>query len=167
MYFNWLCAKVISVTSTDPFHWNLLKTLHSTEFVWVIPGDRHRAEDGMELRSHYLRESGMQEDSGVDHGCSVLEMLVAFSKRAWFQTDTPASEWFWEFLDNLDLSGMTDDVRTDPNRIDDILERFVWRTYKYGGRGGILPLRNPHRDQRKLEIWAQFFDYLEDTGRLL
>ena len=130
VYFDWLCAKAISITAKNPFYRTLLKVLHETEFVWIVPGDRHRAEDGLELRRNFLVESGLDDDSyWRDLGCSVLEMLIAFSRRAWFQTEMDPKEWFWIFMRNLGLDEMSDASDPDPQVISDILYTFVWRTY--------------------------------------
>lgn len=51
-YFNWLCAKIRKTPA--PMYNDLLQILHRTEFVWVVHGDRNRAEDGIELREDFL-----------------------------------------------------------------------------------------------------------------
>ena len=163
-YFNWLCAKVLSNSSN--MYRDLLHILHSTEFVWVVPIDENRLEDGLELRIDFLRETRLERD---DHwyslGCSVLEMLIAFSRRAEFQTGIKDSDWFWELIENLGL-GEFRRLPNDPSVISEIIDRFIWRTYSEDGHGGLFPLRWPKQDQRELEIWYQFYEYLEDQGRL-
>lgn len=172
LYFNWLCAKVnVYVRPTTPSltHWNLLRTLHHTEFVWLLWGDENRAEDGLELRRDFIFEAEAPDypDWRRNPGCSVLEMLIAFSRRAEFQTGDKARDWFWEMLDNLGLKEVDDGHEATPEDIEEILEMFVWRTYDYDGDGGLFPLTSPTRDQASLEIWYQFCDYLVDKGRLL
>lgn len=164
IYFNWLCAKVRQNPAPD--YLGLLRVLHSTEFVWVEPLDENRAEDGKELREYFCNSMGI--DGSIewldDEPCSLLEFFIAFSDRAEFQTDRPLKEWFWEFMTNLNLEDFRRVSRSDESRIRDILDTFVWRLYDYNGDGGIFPLRRPRQDQRKVEIWYQFFDYLEDQG---
>lgn len=163
-YFNWLCAKVLHELSGSIYQ-DILRILHETEFAWTIQGDRNRSEDGCELRLSFLRASGWENDAGwYNQPCSVLEVLIAFSDRASFQTDRPAQEWFWEFMTNLDLSEYRQVSRADLPVIEDILHAFIWRTYDDSGHGGMFPLRWPKRDQRKVEIWYQFCDYLDDQG---
>ncbi len=84
LYFNWLCAKVIHVENPTPSltYWKLFRELHNFEYVWLISGDDNRAEDGLELRTEFLMEVNLPDDpvwSGV--GCSVFEMLIAFSRK--------------------------------------------------------------------------------------
>lgn len=164
-YFKWLCHKVDSHPHPTPTltHWTLLKILHSTEFVWMLSGDDNRAEDGMDLRREFLLESGYDEDYlFTTQGCSLLEMLIAFSRRAAFMTDQPVREWFWTFIENIGLAGQNDASRVTEEEIADILYGVVWRTYSYDGNGGLFPLDNPEHDQRDVEIWYQFCEYLVD-----
>jgi hypothetical protein len=50
-YFRWLCNQVVNVKLKNPSrtYWSLLKQLHSREFVWIIPNDDNRLEDGRYL----------------------------------------------------------------------------------------------------------------------
>lgn len=166
LYFNWLCAKVIFNQNPTPSltYWRLFRKLHSTEFVWLLMGDDNRAEDGKELRVEFLIAGDIPDDPvwRSFHGCSILEMLIAFSKRAEFQTGLPAKDWFWILLENLGLSEINDASDVSDDELDTILANFVWRSYEYDGVGGLFPLENPLQDQKNLEIWYQFFDYLRD-----
>lgn len=166
-YFNWLCAKVQRVENPAPSntHWNLLRELHNTEFIWIEMMDENRADDGRELRTEFLGQIGWSPDPDwLRLGCSVLEMLIAFSRRAAFQTGRSAKKWFWEFLDNLGLTAFNDAVPDRFNDIPTILERFLWRTYEPDGTGGLFPIPNTLQDYRKVEIWHQFCDYLDAHG---
>jgi hypothetical protein len=171
MYFNWLCAKVIYNMSPTPSltYWNLLRTLHNTEFVWIMAGDDNRAADGLELRREFIFEAETPDDPDWRRypGCSVLEMLIAFSRRTQHMTAQSARDWFWEFIANLGLQEVNDGHEATPEDIAEILDEFVWRTYDADGHGGLFPLNDPQRDQTELEIWYQFCDYLFDQGRLL
>lgn len=162
-YFNWLCAKVLTTSGTS-YH-DLLRILYQTEFSWEVQGDKNRADDGCELRYEFLNASGWDPDPHwFDEPCSVLEMLIAFANRAAFQTDMPPQGWFWEFLENLDLAEHRHVSARDIPRIQEILLIFVSRTYDSSGYGGMFPLRKPQKDQREVEIWYQFCEYLEDRG---
>ena len=170
LYFNWLCAKVLNL---KPIHeeetfWNLLRKLHKTEFVWTISGDDNRAEDGKELRREFIFQAEIPDNPEwrLVIGCSVLEMLIAFARRAEFQTDESAPLWFWEFLSNLGLDGFSDQKGMEEEYVDLVLEDFIWRTYSPDGEGGMFPIRNPSSDQREVEIWYQFCEYLVDQGRI-
>jgi hypothetical protein len=168
LYFNWLCAKVMRVDVPTPSltYWKLLRELQNTEFVWKIPMDDNRAEDGKELRNEFLLEARIQTDEEWFHiGCSILEMFIAFSKRAAFITDRSPQEWFWEFIGNLGLASFND-AGFNLFILTDILYTFIWRTYDYHGNGGMFPIRHPRRDQREVEIWYQFCDYLEEQEDL-
>lgn len=165
LYFNWLCEKVMYLRNPTPSltYWKLLKELHNTEFVWMLSGDDNRDEDGLDLRYEFIMEENIPDNPEWRVlGCSLLEMLIAFSRRAEFMTDNKASEWFWIFISNLGLDWMNDASGVTSDEIADILYRLVWRQYNYNGRGGLFPLKNPQHDQRKVEIWYQFCEYLVD-----
>jgi hypothetical protein len=166
LYFNWLYAKVARKESYTPSnrYQSLLFYLHRTEFVWVLSGDDNRAEEGRNLRKEFLRVSNITvEEDWMDLTCSVLEMLIAFAQRAAYQTALTACEWFWIFMQNLDLSEITDSAY--PARahiIGPVVEDLIWRNYEYNGEGGLFPLTQPGSDQREVEIWYQFCEYLID-----
>jgi hypothetical protein len=165
VYFNWLYTKVASVDVPTPSltYWTLLRDLHATEFPWLVSGDDNRCLDGVELRREFNREVLIDYDPPwMMMGCSVLEMLIAFSRRAEFTTDISAREWFWIFLDNLGLKEQNDAQQNISEYVAVVLDRFIWRTYRPDGSGGMFPLRYPERDQREVEIWYQFCEYLVD-----
>lgn len=163
VYFNWLCAKVTDRNTSN--HVSLLILLHRTEFVSVIAADRHRASEGVELRFDFLREVQIESDAlWEDQPCSVLEMLVAFAKRASFQTDIKVKTWFWEILSNLKLNEFRRVSGNDVIIIKDILDTFLLREYSPSGEGGMFPMSRSNNDQRDTEIWYQFCEYVDDRG---
>lgn len=168
VYFNWLYSKVASVDIPTPSltFFTLLRDLHSTEFVWLVSGDDNRAEDGLEIRKEFLTQAYLdQEPSWLSIPCSVLEMMLAFARRVEFQTDMPSREWFWIFLNNLNLADLPDAADRDVNITDivtEVMDQFLWRTYREDGRGGMFPLNHTNNDQRKVEIWYQFCEFIVD-----
>lgn len=165
-YFNWLRAKVLTHDTPSYLYLDLLKILYRTEFVWLLIGDKNREDDGLELRIHFLNAAGVHPDQQwFESPCSVLEVLIAFAERASFDTDMPVKDWFWIFMTNLGLDGYSGPVNSsDEAVINDVLERFIFRTYDHSGYGGLFPLREPRENQRDLEIWIQFNRYLDDQG---
>jgi hypothetical protein len=171
-YFAWLYAQIGSIKNRNPAksHWLLAKQLYSKEFLFYIPNDDNRAEDGKFLREEFLNENPEDctgtVEAWLDLGCSFLEMLIAVSRRASFEApeegnNTPG-DWFWRIMRNLDLDWYTDKVRI-PNRegaIDHVLEAVMTRTYHADGSGGMFPLMDPTSDQRTTEIWYQMAAYL-------
>jgi hypothetical protein len=164
-YFNWLCDLVLE--SNEIGYNDLLVILHRTEFVWIIPKDRNRADEGVELREYFLRDHPALMNCPWEwQGCSVLEMLIGLAKRAEFQTDIPLKVWFWEFITNLRLEEFRRGANSHASIIDDILYAFIWRQYEPSGYGGIFPISRTNKDQRKQELWYQFCEYVEDRGIL-
>ena len=171
LYFNWLCAKVIDVRNTSPSmtYYKLFKQLHTTEFVWLINMDENRAAYGKELRREFIIAADLPDNpEWIEFlGCSIFELLISFSRDLDFQTDESYQEWFWELLTNLGINEFSDGSDFDPDEVDYRLNTFIWRTYGYDGVGGLFPLKEPKQDQREVELWYQFFDYLRDQDRML
>jgi hypothetical protein len=172
VYFNWLYTNAAGrpghTPSTD--YQSLFYVVHSTEFVWTVPGDDNRADEGRELRRLFLAQTGIEilddpDDTWMNLGCSVLEMLHALAKRCAFQTTLGTQEWFWIFLENLGISEITESCyRENAYLVAQRLETFVWRNYDRKGVGGIFPLYRSRRDQRRVELWYQFNEYIEEYG---
>lgn len=165
VYFNWLYVKVAAVDIPTPSitYWKLLKELHSFEFVWLVSGDDNRAEDGLDVRREFINMSNFEEDPYWSNiGCSVLEMLIAFSRRAEFVSDLDVHEWFWIFIENLGLGDLNDTVNNINQKVAEVLDQLIWRTYSRNGEGGLFPLNNTNHDQRKIELWYQLCEYLVD-----
>lgn len=166
-YFNWLYSNVSDINTQVPQlqYFNLLGKLHQMEFIFLVSGDDNRIVDGQDLRAEFFREEFIHNDGSLDKdGCSVLEMLIAFSRRAYFATDDSAHAWFWIMMTNLGLVGFNDANPRNDRAIQSIIDRFVYRTYNHKGMGGLFPLSNTHTDQRKVEIWYQFNEYLLELG---
>lgn len=165
LYLRWLYGRVSKKRPQPPrTWWKLFRYLYTQEFVWFVPNDDNRVEDGRELRDEFLqgRELELNEREWMLLGCSVLEMLIGLSRRLAFEGGGEPAGWFWLLMHNLTLDGM-DDERfdlMDPTIVDDIVQRLVWRQYNWDGKGGLFPLQFPNRDQREVEIWYQMQAWL-------
>lgn len=161
LYFKWLYSKVSDANPPSFKEETLLGELYRIEFVWLLPGDDNRAEDGKDLRTEYIQISKLKPEIYImDLECTVLEMLIAFSRRAAFQTDETSREWFWIMVDNLGLLELNGTVEENCNDLQEIVDVLIWRTYGDKGEGGLFPLRNTTNNQRKVEIWYQFCEYI-------
>lgn len=165
-YFDWLYSLVCSSRPkhNDPTYRNLLDILYTTEFVWLVPNDDNRIEDGRDLRYLFCQELEIRfsqvDTYWMDLGCSMLELIIGLARRLEFETDLSVKHWFWELLENLELNHLDDSVRFHRQDVVNVLERVIWRTYNYNGGGGLFPLRYPERDQRKVELWYQLSAYI-------
>lgn len=166
-YFAWLYSQVGSVKlrNRSRSHWELLRQLHNKEFVWLIANDDNRVEDGRDLRHSFMDEFGINADLdafGFGSGCSMLEMLIGLARRLAFEAEGEPRVWFWHLIEIMDLE-QYNDREYDENsrrRIDEVLDRVIYRTYHRSGRGGLFPLRRAAEDQRDVEIWYQANAYL-------
>ncbi len=165
LYLTWLYRQVGSVKSKTPSrtHWTLMRQLYTKEFVWFIPNDDNRVEDGRDLRYEFIESEG---NGDVDPdwmalGCSMLEMLIGLSRRLSFEAEGEPRVWFWHMVETLGVSCNDKEYDNKHYReIDEILDKVIWRTYDRHGRGGLFPLRRTMKDQRKVEIWYQLSAYL-------
>ncbi len=163
-YLTWLYGLVRWDEHGDRTYWKLLRQMHSTEFIWFIPNDDNRAEDGRALRWEFFDSTNAVVDRDwLDLGCSFLEMLIGVARRLSFENDYSTPVCFWNFVGSLRLDGYDDNSVYRKNNIDRVLNRVVFRTYSYDGTGGLFPLRHATEDQREIEIWYQLSAWLLET----
>lgn len=167
-YFTWLLKAIIpDIIDVDRSYTKLLIHLHNTEFVYSIPRDANRAEDGINLRYRFSRDRCSYEEieGSVNGPCSVLEMMVALAIRCEETImDDPSygdrtKQWFWNMINSLNLGSMTDS-RFSESYTNRCLSIFLNRRYLPNGKGGLFTIRNCKYDLRKVEIWYQLNWYL-------
>lgn len=171
-YFLWLCGLVgISSSRSDHSRRNLAAMLHHQHFYWTVPNDGNREQDGIELREEYADKYLTGDCPCLDGPCTVLEMLVALSRRMDFELyDSRKGDrthvWFWEMCNNLGLKPFSkDNPYDDGKEINNarIISRFLERMYSRNGEGGLFPLRMTIRNQKHVEIWYQMMEYLDEN----
>lgn len=164
LYFRWLYDQVADSRVDIPSrtYWRLLKLLFTKEFVWFVPNDDNRIEDGRDLRCEFVDQTQLKDvDQGWMHlGCSFFELLIALSRRLSFEADGESRDWFWHMLENIGLHIYNDQQALPFQDIDEILDQVIWRTYKPNGVGGLFPLEGPCQDQRDIELWYQLSAYI-------
>lgn len=174
-YLDWLYKQIGLRTEKNPArsHFLLAEQMHKKPFRYFVPNDDNRAEDGKALRDEFLDQLSSYEfdEYWYDLDCSVLEMLIALSRRVAFEAydvsslNTPG-DCFWQMMTNLELKRFVDDLY-DINvygHVDGTLEVLLNRTYKSNGDGGLFPLRRTRKDQRRVEIWYQMSAYLLENS---
>lgn len=164
-YFHWLEPQVREEGHQRHTHSDLLMLLFTKEFVWLVPNDDNRIVDGLDLRGEFLRESEAPGSLTVEGlgPCSVLEVLIALSRRLAFAVSGTPEGWAWQLLVNLELDRMSDPLsRRKAEKVDEILENLIWRRYNPDGSGGFFPLQDPDEDQTKVELWYQMSAYVDE-----
>lgn len=169
-YFAWLYGQVENGSHTRKArrgHWSLLSQLHAKPFRWIVTNDENRNEDGKALREEYLAEEHVRPDPDIPWmgpDASVLEVLIALSRRVSFNSYSTPAAWFWKLLENLEIDRVTDAHYTQhiAEEIDIVLDHFLDRRYSADGLGSIFPLRESHGNQRTTEMWYQMAAYLEE-----
>lgn len=166
-YFEWMydlmCEGRFAKTIT---YRKLFTFLHDTEFVYFIPHDENRAEDGISLRYRYCLLHDCEDLEVYLAGpCSVLEMMVALAIRCEerIMSDPEkgdrTTQWFWDMMTSLGLSSMNDRI-FDERFVNDVTMRFLRRDYDRNGKGGLFTIKRWNRDARTAEIWHQLMAYL-------
>ena len=163
-YFEWLVDLLQDDYLRDNYQ-KLLWKLFTTEFTWIVDYDSNRAKDGIYLR--YLFSRDIDEDFDMDIGCTVLEMMVALSRRCeddiMYDPDIGdrTGYWFWTMIQNLTLN-IYDDYMYDERAVEYILEVVLERKYTRNGHGGLFPCDKNGTDFRKMDLWWQLNTYLNE-----
>lgn len=175
LFLEWLYSRVADAQETDPSktHWLLFKQMYTKEFVWIVPNDDNRIMDGKDLRREFIHSRNVRHAplEWMDIGCSVLEMLIALSRRISFEDldEGEPCDWFWHLLRNLKIDGFTDETYLEDSAnvnftVEDQLNQLIFRTYHPSGRGGLFPQKHPCDDQREVDIWYQMGLYLDENS---
>jgi hypothetical protein len=166
-YLRWLYSLVASLRMRNPAHtyWGVLTRMHRTEFVWIVPNDDNRVEDGIELRNEFLhaKKTSEVDPLWMAQGCSFLEMMIALARRLSFIDEGTEKGWFWHLMENLGLDKRNDNSKTSLDEVSVILDRVIWRTYNRNGNGGLFPMSRSDKDQRRVELWYQMAEYLDEA----
>ena len=166
-YFVWLYDQVGDSKARNPArtYWRVLKQLFTKEFVWIVPNDDNRIEDGKVLRNEFVEKFRYEvDDNWMKLGCSMLELLIGLSRRLAFECEGEPRDWFWHLMDNLGVA-YPDAYKYDEAAVDSILDRVIYRNYYWNGQGGLFLLQRTEKDQRNVELWYQLSEYvLERTA---
>lgn len=163
LYLTWLYGFIAEPELASPSrtYWNLSHVLFRKEFVWFVPNDDNRCEDGRYLRYEFIEDLGLEDTDPdwLELGCSMLELLIGLSRRLSFQGEGEPRDWFWILINNLGIR-YNDRRKIPQDYVEEVLDNVIWRTYEPNGHGGLFPLRRAERDQRDVELWYQMSLYL-------
>ena len=164
-YREWLKGLV---EKPGPFYDILFDLAWEIDFEYDVPNDINRASDGIDLRNRFeLDESLKLPDLG---NCRMVEFLIGVAIRcdvALYDNLYPnlVSEWFWILLANLSLDRCTDEYLYEygSDEVVTVFRQLNNREYNSDGSGGgLFPLKNPHQDQRRIEVWYQMMGFLSE-----
>lgn len=166
-YFEWLLKKIEPEGLENFNYYELCKWLFERPFIWSIRNDANRAADGIALRKDYIQSGKKISQSLMSRQCSVFEMLVALSVRVdndilGDPTVYNGHILFWVMIENLGLD-VYDDPFFDPEAVDEILDIWLKRRFREDGSGSIFCVKNCVRNQKKIEIWFQMCDFLNEN----
>lgn len=144
------------------------------EFRAKLPADENRGTDGLQLRVEFMVLHGEFGSSTNRGACTMLEFLIAISRKMSFMMSGNAGGhhteyYFWKLIVNLGLNKLTDDKWEYLNGeffCEDAIYRLQNRLFDWDGNGGLFPLRNPKEDQRMVEFWYQMHAYLNENSEI-
>ena len=157
-YYLWLYSLV-----NDGNHDQLIRYLYECPFRWQFTLDQNRAAGGLNLRSRYAFENGIDIQDVGQGPCSILEMIVALADRMTdFVEEIDIHTAFWQMLSNLGLDQFYDG-RFDEGRVNYILNVWLDREYDQFGNGSLFPLKEYRGDCRSLDIWGQMNAWISEN----
>lgn len=156
-YFQWLAEQVNVDVGGRPKEWDgLFRHIHSKDFIWTVPNDDNRIGDAIYLRLEFWDGRPIPR-----RGVSTFEVMVALSRRLEFVAGGDRELWAGQLIKNLGLQKMFDPLSSRKHdRIEEVLDTLIWRTYEPNGEGGFFPLKFAKEDQTKVEIWYQMNAYI-------
>ena len=164
LYFKWLCEQIEFPRGLEDKYHGLLERLHNYEFSWTVLGDDNRVQDAHDLRRLYV--DGPNErfyENNFKPYVSVLEIIIALSRRLEFLAGGVAPAWAWRLIENLRLNRLQDPIQGErEGQFVEIMDALIWRTYDSDGTGGFFPLNYPTEDQTRVELWYQMNAYVSE-----
>lgn len=162
-YFVWLLEHQLNWKHGWRRYEELLRYLFDTPFRFCMAKDKNRVGDGLYLRVRFMDNTGL--DISDQNDCSVLEMLIALAIRmdAEYVGDPGNPDplnLFLDFLDNLEILYINGLFHKE--EVENKINLWMDRKYRYNGDGGIFPLGDPMQDQRDIEIWRQMYAYITE-----
>lgn len=155
-YYLWLNSLV-----NDGNYDKLIRYLYEHEYRWQFTLDSNRAAGGVNLRNEFAYEQGIDVQDVRSGPCSILEMLIALTKRMVEILTMDVCDWFWDLMRNLGLDRY-DDRNFDEIAVGYILDVWLNRAYDSHGNGSLFPLSNYTGDCRNLDIWGQMNAWIEE-----
>lgn len=162
-YLDWLTENVCDQIQSISYQ-KLFSYLYDRPFYWFIERDGNRAADGFALRKTYEQETGAVCE--MRGSCSVLEVLIGLARRCEEQLmydpdeGDRTDEWFWIMMENMGLDEENDNAFSY-DYVEEIVERFLDRTYCKDGYGGPFYVQGSTIDMRKTELWYQLNYFLQ------
>lgn len=170
-YYDWLCDLVCRGAHMRYRNYTrLLYFLYNTTFEYKMDMDYYRAQDGINLRYRFGKETGVsvEDVSGylTDKFCNVLEMMVALCTRIDYILMDPeggdtTGSWFWEIIDNLGLN-IYGDTTFREDEVSRIVHNLMNRDYTHDGVGSMFPMPGNKKDMRVVDIWYQAMWYINN-----
>jgi hypothetical protein len=148
----------------------LFDRLFETEFLWHIKNDDNRLTEAKNMRDDILTEGldcGYFEEINCNLCQKPVSLLEVIIRICYVCSQTTPNVgkwrdvkwWFTLLMRNADYDDY-DDEHFDAEEVDEISHRIMRRTYSWSGFGGLFPLVDAKKDQRKVELWYQMNSFI-------
>ena len=170
LYFDWLCER-IGIQDKHVKDSKAINILYETKFRVCekyhkqVALDESRIEDALSMREKFTNDSDFEPMFDARFllrvglsDVSIFEIMVALADRMIYNCSDSIdrSEAFLIMFKNL-FSGIDEN---DSEKLLERVKKFLNREYDKDGTFGLFPLKNPKKDQRKVEIWYQMMAYI-------
>ncbi len=147
-------------------YFEIARILFETPFRAVLIFDQNRSLEAFSMREWLFGSVGKDYKGPVN----CLEILWSVALK---MSDLSVGndgyldprEGFWEIFSNLGLDKF-EEIRSisEGREASFLINRWLDRGFDRRGNGGLFPLKKPRKDQRKVEIWYQMQEYLEENS---
>lgn len=140
--------------------------LFDIPFKAALTLDLNRSYDALVLREEIISRRG-NKYSGQPNCLEVLWCLALDMSDLSLEGDgySDPTDDFWELFSNLGLQKFKEmGSISEAREAHFLINNWLDRRYDRSGNGGIFPLRKAGTDQRKVEIWYQMQEYLEENS---
>lgn len=162
-YWQWLTSDFVSKGADS--YWLLLRALHQHPWYTMEPKDFYMEEEALSIRAMYNKKMIISNDHP-----SCLEFLYWYGmKMEAMISEASYREWFWIFIENLDLDRFTDEnffKYGGYGAVNKILARWLTRSYS-NSKGNIFELSRTSKMQaNKLPLMDQAYAYIRECYML-
>lgn len=157
----------------------LCYNLFKRTYIPRLKDDNNRIGDALNLRSDFIEWYQDEKNDIIpaeeygnfeEEGANCLEVLLYLSLRLEedlmydYKEGDRTIEWFFEFINNLNLDDMTNDnFKVDSeDYISEALTKWIDGTYDADGRNGNIIITNRGGDLRNMSLWAQLQEFAKE-----
>lgn len=167
-YFRFLKTETFLLPTHQKEYEGVLRVLHDIPFYWLIHSDDNRVGDAIAYRqSEFLDAIDTRQMDPILLGQwamatpSVLEVMLGMAHRWSFYFGGPSvNYYFTRMFENMGFAVFDNSIFAGyQEQIRHMVDLWLSRNFNEDGTGSPFPIKFPHCDQRRLDMWAQMNAY--------